>query len=93
MVQMQVVPYAEDELVLIVPPEHPLAARGTIEVAELYGLSLVGINQGSSVQAVQEGLLRRHGILWRHLHIDLACPAGPFFCVARTHCHSLLTDL
>lgn len=31
----------------------------------------VCLAQGSSVQLVQEKLLRQHGILWRHLRIDM----------------------
>lgn len=27
--------------------------------------------QGSSVQLTQENLLRQHGILWRHLNIEM----------------------
>ena len=45
--------------------------RGAIGVEELYALSLVSLNQGSSVQLMQEKLLRRHGILWRHLHVEI----------------------
>ncbi len=67
----QVTPYASDELVLIVPRGHELAKRREIGVEELYALSLVSLNQGSSVQCMQEKLLRRHGILWRHLHVEI----------------------
>ena len=70
----QVTPYASDELGLIVPRGHELAKRGAIGVEELYALSLVSLNQGSSVQLMQEKLLRRHGILWRHLHVEIVRP-------------------
>ncbi|KAK9916423.1 hypothetical protein WJX75_002429 [Coccomyxa subellipsoidea] len=68
---LQVTPYANDELVLIVPRHHELAKQGSIALEELYSLPLVSLNQGSSVQLVQEKLLRQHGILWRHLKIDM----------------------
>ncbi|BDA41067.1 probable ruBisCO transcriptional regulator [Coccomyxa sp. Obi] len=68
---LQVTPYAHDELVLIVPRHHELAKRGSIALEQLYTLPLVSLNQGSSVQLGQEKLLRQHGILWRHLKIDM----------------------
>ena len=50
--QLQVIPYAQDELVLVVPRAHALARRGTaIEKEELYQLEFVSLNQGSTVQA------------------------------------------
>lgn len=44
-------PYASDELVLIVPRGHELAKRGSIEVEELYALSLVSLNQVCALHA------------------------------------------
>ncbi|KAK9831888.1 hypothetical protein WJX81_005804 [Elliptochloris bilobata] len=64
-------PFAQDELALVVPAGHALAARGAVDVAELYALALVSLNRGSTVQAVQEATLRRHGILWRHLNVTM----------------------
>ena len=55
-----------------VPAGHALAARGAVDVAELYALALVSLNRGSTVQAAQEATLRRHGILWRHLNVAMA---------------------
>lgn len=34
-------------------------------------VALHGVVQGSSVQLTQEKLLRQHGILWRHLNIEM----------------------
>ena len=55
-----------------VPAGHALAARDAVDVAELYALALVSLNRGSTVQAAQEAMLRRHGILWRHLNVAMA---------------------
>lgn len=41
------------------------------EFGKEFNLSPTVCEQGSSVQLVQEKLLRQHGILWRHLKIDM----------------------
>lgn len=64
-------PYAQDELVLLVPSNHELAQRGSIAKCELYNLSFVSMNQGSSVQAMQEETLLRQGIKWHKLHTHM----------------------
>lgn len=69
----QAVPYAQDELVLLVPSNHELAWRGSIDKCELYNLSFVSMNQGSSVQAMQEETLLRQGIKWHKLHTHMVC--------------------
>lgn len=61
----------QDELVLIVPRDHPLAAAGVVPRDALYSLTFVFLNAGSSVQLAQEATLRRQGILWRRLKIDM----------------------
>lgn len=73
---LQATPYAQDELALILPPAHPAAQTGRIAIAQLYDLVFVSLNQGSTVQAVHEAVLRQHGIIWRHLSIDMV-PATP----------------
>lgn len=68
---------AQDELALVVPAGHGLAARGAVDVAELYALALVSLNRGSTVQAAQEATLRAHGILWRHLNVTMVRRGRP----------------
>lgn len=68
---VQAVPYAQDELVLLVPSNHELAQRGSIEKCELYNLDFVSMNQGSSVQAAQEETLLQQGIKWHKLHTHM----------------------
>ena len=70
----QAVPYAQDELVLLVPSDHELARRGSIAKCELYNLSFVSMNQGSSVQAAQEETLLQQGIKWHKLHTHMVRP-------------------
>lgn len=66
-------PYAQDELVLLVPPNHKLAQQGSIDKCELYNLNFVSMNQGSSVQAMQEETLLCQGIKWHKLHTHMVC--------------------
>ena len=61
----------QDELVLIVPRDHPLAGVGRVHKDGLYSLTFVSLNAGSSVQAAQATTLRKHGILWQRLKIDM----------------------
>ena len=56
---------------LIVPRDHPLASVGQVPRDGLYSLTFVSLNAGSSVQSSQETTLRKHGIMWRRLKIDM----------------------
>ena len=73
----QAVPYAQDELVLLVPSSHELAQRGSIEKCELYNLDFVKMNQGSSVQAAQEETLLQQGIKWHKLRTHMVRHLAP----------------
>ncbi len=57
--------------VLIAPPGHPALGGGLLEREQLYSLTFVCLNEGSTVQAAQAAMLRRHGISWRRLKIDM----------------------
>jgi DNA-binding transcriptional LysR family regulator len=69
--RLTAVPYARDEVMLVVPRNHPAAHAGSISTDDLYGLTFVSLNHGSTVQAVQESTLLRHGIVWSDLRIDM----------------------
>ena len=43
-------PYAEDELVLVVPPDSPLAGLPAIDKAQLQSLTFLSLDQGATVQ-------------------------------------------
>lgn len=51
-----------DELLLIVPPGHPWAARREIASSELAGVALLMREQGSATRLVTERTLRRAGV-------------------------------
>jgi DNA-binding transcriptional LysR family regulator len=64
-------PFARDVLVLIVPPDHALAGRGSITLAELAGERLVMQQEGSGVRSVLEGALRVQGLRSRDLDVTM----------------------
>ena len=47
---MQVLPYAEDELVLVVPPDSALAGLPAIDKSQLRSLTFLSLDQGATVQ-------------------------------------------
>lgn len=55
-------PWWTDELVLIVPPRHPLAGRRQVMPAELAGETLLEREAGSATRATYEGTFLRAGI-------------------------------
>lgn len=68
---LKTVTYAEDQLVLIAPRDHPVLQAGPLQREQLYSLRFVCLNEGSTVQTAQAAMLRRHGIAWRRLQIDM----------------------
>ncbi len=56
------VPLFDDPLVLAVAPDHPLAARPTVRVADLDGLALVMFRDGYDLRAVTLAACRDAGI-------------------------------
>ncbi|TAK30431.1 MAG: LysR family transcriptional regulator [Chloroflexota bacterium] len=60
--RLQLDPVAEDEIVLVVPANHPFAAKGMIELAELAGLPFVERGSGSGTLESLKSLLAREGL-------------------------------
>lgn len=60
--ELQVRPYATDELVLIVPPRHLFADRSSIQAAELAQVDLIVREVGSGTRRVLEEVLARAGV-------------------------------
>ena len=71
---LEYAPFLRDELVLIVPPQHPLASRGSIGLDELARLPLLMQQRGSGVRAVLEEALRAAGV--RSQDLDVAMEVG-----------------
>ena len=54
--QLTLLPYREDELVLVVPAGHPLARRRRVRLADALGHDLIGMHPGSAIhQLLQRG--------------------------------------
>jgi DNA-binding transcriptional LysR family regulator len=65
------VPYAEDELALILPIFHPLARVGTIQREDLYKLQFIALDSQSTIRKVIDQVLLRCGIEPRRLRIEM----------------------
>ena len=68
---LHMIPYAEDELALILPPGHPLAKQGTIQKEDLYKLQFIALDAQSTIRKVIDQVLSRCGIEPRRLKIDM----------------------
>jgi len=54
-------PFRMDQLVLLVPPEHPLAAHSSVEFAEALDYEQIGLLGSSQVQTLLEGAAAQAG--------------------------------
>ncbi|MEO2241182.1 MAG: selenium metabolism-associated LysR family transcriptional regulator [Euryarchaeota archaeon] len=59
---LEVVPIASEELVLVVPPDHRLADRGTVSVEEIIGEDYVNREKGSGTREEVLKYLREHDL-------------------------------
>jgi DNA-binding transcriptional LysR family regulator len=60
--QIVIVPFREDELVLVVPPDSPLGRAGRTSVAGLSGQTLVGYERDVPTRKASDRILRDHGV-------------------------------
>jgi DNA-binding transcriptional LysR family regulator len=60
--QIVVVPFREDELVLVVPPDSTLAREETISVTALNGQRFVGYERDVPTRKASDKILREHGV-------------------------------
>ncbi len=67
---LNVIPYAEDELALILPPDHVLS-RGELQRDDLYRLKFIALDSQSTIRKVIDQVLGRAGIETRRLKIDM----------------------
>lgn len=68
---LEVIPYAEDELALILPVFHPLARVAQIEKDDLYKLQFIALDSQSTIRKVIDQVLTRCGIETRRLKIEM----------------------
>jgi DNA-binding transcriptional LysR family regulator len=71
--QLEAYPYYTDSLVLIVPPDHRLAAQSTVTLADLAHEAWVLREPGSASRHVAERALRVHQVPWQ---LRLALPSN-----------------
>jgi DNA-binding transcriptional LysR family regulator len=62
-------PFVRDELVVIVPPEHPMSDRGRVTVEELAREPLLLQQEGAGVRTVLEAAMRARGLRLRDLDV------------------------
>jgi DNA-binding transcriptional LysR family regulator len=65
------VPYAEDELALIVPVFHPFAQMDQIQREDLYKLQFIALDSQSTIRKVIDQVLTRCGIETRRLRVEM----------------------
>jgi DNA-binding transcriptional LysR family regulator len=67
---LRAVPFCEDEVVLVVPPDHPLARAGDVDRDALPGLAFVSLHKSSTLAGVRSTLAAA-GVDWRSLPVVL----------------------
>ena len=68
---LQIVPYAEDELALILPVNHSLAQVETIQRDDLYKLNFITLDSQSTIRKVIDQVLTRSNIDTKRLKVEM----------------------
>lgn len=68
---LEIVPYAEDELALIVPTSHEFSQQETILKEDLYSLKFISLDSQSTIRKVIDQVLTRCGIDTTHLQLEM----------------------
>lgn len=68
---LEILPYAEDELALILPSLHPLAKVETIQKEDLYKLQFIALDSQSTIRKVIDQVLSRCDIDTRRFKIEM----------------------
>ncbi len=68
---LEIIPYAEDELALILPTAHSMAKGDTIQKEDLYKLQFISLDSQSTIRKVIDQVLTRCGIDTRRLKIEM----------------------
>ncbi len=68
---LKILPYAEDELALILPAFHPLSKISTIQRDDLYKLQFIALDSQSTIRKVIDQVLTRCSIDTRRLKVEM----------------------
>lgn len=68
---LEIIPYTEDELALILPSNHPLAEQETIVKEDLYKLNYITLDSQSTIRKVLDQVLTRCNINTSELKIEM----------------------
>jgi DNA-binding transcriptional LysR family regulator len=68
---LEVSPYAEDEMALILPMFHPFTRLNQIEKDDLYKLQFIALDSQSTIRKVIDQVLTRCGIETRRLKVEM----------------------
>ncbi len=68
---LDIIPYAEDELALILPAFHPFAKTDTIQRDDLYKLQFIALDSQSTIRKVIDQVLSRCDIDTRRLKVEM----------------------
>lgn len=68
---LDIIPYAEDELALILPAFHSFAKIDTIQKDDLYKLQFIALDSQSTIRKVIDQVLTRCGIDTRRLKVEM----------------------
>ena len=68
---LQVIPYATDELALVLPPKHPLSNKKELLKEDLYKLNFVTLDSQSTTRKVVDKLLKDSGLDIQRLKIEM----------------------
>ncbi len=64
-------PYANEELYLVLPPEHPMAHQIELQRDDLYRLGFISLDTQSTTRRVMDKLLSESGLEMQRLRIDM----------------------
>ena len=68
---LQVIPYATDELALVLPSKHPLSVKKELLKEDLYKLNFVTLDSQSTTRKVVDKLLQDSGLEIQRLKIEM----------------------
>jgi DNA-binding transcriptional LysR family regulator len=68
---LEITPYVEDELALIVPPSHPYVKLECIKKEDHYDLKFISLNSYSTIRTVVDDTLSKNGIDVTRLKVEM----------------------